>query len=271
MGTSPSAPRYVLGLESGGEHLGVALVDAAAGALVDSVTQLRVDKTQDHLLELVADALSRHSLSLADIALIAVGRGPGSFTGIRIGLSVAAGLSLGSGVPVWPVSSLAALAMNVGVPGVHVLALLDAKRGEVYGGLYRLGDKAPEVVVAPRVATCESVAAQARATLEAEAIGTGPGDAGRSASELTATQLIVLGSGAQAFGVASPLATSLHVPSAAMTATLALWEWLGADRDMTLAPPIDPMYLRRSEAEVAADARDGELGVPTDLRDSERG
>jgi len=68
-----------------------------------------------------------------------VGRGPGAFTGVRLGVSVAQGLALGLDIPVVPVSSLAALAQDAPLGDGLVLAVIDARMGEVYAGTYRRG------------------------------------------------------------------------------------------------------------------------------------
>ncbi len=72
------------------------------------------------------------------IDAIAFGRGPGSFTGLRVAAAVAQGLAYPRDLPVIPVSSLAALAQ--GAPGQRVLAALDARREEVYYGYFRRAD-----------------------------------------------------------------------------------------------------------------------------------
>jgi tRNA threonylcarbamoyladenosine biosynthesis protein TsaB len=90
----------------------------------------RLLKSIDHMLELA-------SWQIKDIEGYAVAAGPGSFTGIRIGLSTIKALAFASGRPVAPVSSLAALALKLKDAGVRLLCpILDAKKGEVYGALY---------------------------------------------------------------------------------------------------------------------------------------
>ena len=92
----------------------------------------------------------------AQFDAVAFGRGPGSFTGLRIAAGIAQGLAFGAGLPVVPVSTLAALARGAGGCGDHVLAALDARMREVYWGAYRLdgqGDARPvgeECVCAPQ-------------------------------------------------------------------------------------------------------------------------
>jgi tRNA threonylcarbamoyladenosine biosynthesis protein TsaB len=72
----------------------------------------------------------------ADINRIAVGIGPGTFTGIRIGIATANGLALSAGIELVGVSTLEALALPMRGGGEEVLALLDARRGEVFAALY---------------------------------------------------------------------------------------------------------------------------------------
>ncbi len=79
-------------------------------------------------LVLVDEVLARAGCARADLTAIAVGCGPGSFTGLRIGIATARGLALGLGIPCRGASTLAALA--AGAPGA--LALVDARRGELF-------------------------------------------------------------------------------------------------------------------------------------------
>lgn len=90
----------------------------------------RLLKSVDHLLKLA-------SWDVRDVEGFAVAAGPGSFTGIRIGLSTIKAFAFASGRPVAPVSSLSALALKLRDVGGRLLCpLLDAKKGEVYGALY---------------------------------------------------------------------------------------------------------------------------------------
>lgn len=87
------------------------------------------------LLPMIDDLLAEAGLRRSQLDAVAFGRGPGSFTGLRIAAGAAQGIAWGLDLPVAPVSSLAALAE--GVPQPRVLALLDARLGEVYAGLYQ--------------------------------------------------------------------------------------------------------------------------------------
>lgn len=93
-----------------------------------------------HILEMVDTLFAEAGVALASMDALAFGRGPGSFTGVRIAVGVVQGLALGAELPVVPVSSLAALAR--GAHGEHrataILAAIDARMNEVYWGCYRV-------------------------------------------------------------------------------------------------------------------------------------
>ena len=95
------------------------------------------------LLVLVEQALARGRRGLGRRSTgIAVGVGPGGFTGLRIGIATARALAQARGLPLVPVSSLAALAAGAGDPEGAVAAVLDARRGEVFAGVYAGGARA---------------------------------------------------------------------------------------------------------------------------------
>jgi len=77
-------------------------------------------------------------LAVGDLGGLVVGRGPGSFTGTRIAVSTAKGLALGAGLPVWGVSSLEAAALDAGWVDGPVVLVLDARRGELLVGAWRV-------------------------------------------------------------------------------------------------------------------------------------
>ena len=90
--------------------------------------------------------LAQAGMDRADVGSYVVGRGPGSFTGVRIGISTAKGLARGANVPLLGVSTLDACAWTAWKAGVRgkLGILADAMRGEVYPALYVLGDEGPE-------------------------------------------------------------------------------------------------------------------------------
>ncbi len=107
-----------------------------------------------HLMAMVDRALTMTGAQLQDMDALAVNRGPGSFTGVRIGISTAKGLAAATDIPLVGVSGLTALAWQA-CPATHMIcAMLDARRDEVYCGRYRFEKDAlvrlgPETVCAP--------------------------------------------------------------------------------------------------------------------------
>jgi tRNA threonylcarbamoyladenosine biosynthesis protein TsaB len=93
------------------------------------------------LLPLVEQALSQAGVEWADVDRIAVGVGPGGFTGLRIGIATARALSQGNGIPLVPVGSLAALALGAAAEpaATATAAVLDARRGEVFAAVWQGG------------------------------------------------------------------------------------------------------------------------------------
>lgn len=89
------------------------------------------------LMPLIAEAVKGAGLTAADIDAVAVTAGPGSFTGVRIGIATAKGIAEPRGVPCVPVSTLEAIAYPAASAGATVAACMDARRSQVYFGLFR--------------------------------------------------------------------------------------------------------------------------------------
>lgn len=133
----------ILAIETATTVCGAAV---ASGGVVRSIAE--VDEKNVHaerLLPLIKSALEQADTTIADVDAIAVSIGPGSFTGLRIGLSVAKGLVYATGKPLVAVPTLEALALRVLQetrikPGMPILAALDARRDEVYCQLFNTGE-----------------------------------------------------------------------------------------------------------------------------------
>ncbi len=93
----------------------------------------------EKLLDLLKQALDQTGITLSQITAICLTIGPGMFTSLRVGLSVAKGLALTRKLPLKGVNTLYALAATAGEHSRPVLALIDARRGELYTGLYYKG------------------------------------------------------------------------------------------------------------------------------------
>lgn len=92
------------------------------------------------LMPLVESMLKNAGLDRRELNAVAVSVGPGSFTGIRIGVSAAKGLAFGLELPCIPVSTLAALARNVSFAGGLIVCAMDARRQQIYNALFDAGD-----------------------------------------------------------------------------------------------------------------------------------
>lgn len=120
----------ILALDASTEACSVAIwTDGAVVERFESGTQ-----HSERILAMVDGLLVETGYAVTRLDAIAFGRGPGSFTGLRIGAGVAQGLAFGADIPVVPVSSLAALAQGVDAP--RVLAAFDARMHQVYSGAY---------------------------------------------------------------------------------------------------------------------------------------
>ncbi|MFA5853368.1 MAG: tRNA (adenosine(37)-N6)-threonylcarbamoyltransferase complex dimerization subunit type 1 TsaB [Spirochaetales bacterium] len=96
------------------------------------------------LLPAIEGCLSESGLELKDIELIACTSGPGSFTGLRIGMSTAKGLSLALGIPWVGVPTLDCIAFGHEKPGCMTVPVLDARKNRLYAALYRGGRRVSE-------------------------------------------------------------------------------------------------------------------------------
>ena len=92
------------------------------------------------ILPMLDQLLAEAQINLSALDAIAFGRGPGSFTGVRIATGIAQGLAFSADLPLLPVSTLATLAQSVNGQYQYIAAIMDARMGEVYFGLYRSDD-----------------------------------------------------------------------------------------------------------------------------------
>jgi tRNA threonylcarbamoyladenosine biosynthesis protein TsaB len=132
----------LLGLDTSTSAASACVLRADGEAFEITPPPERLQEPPAHASELMpalAEAMARADVGWGDLDAIAVGVGPGTFTGLRIGLATARALASANGLPLRRVSSLAALAAGIEAP--RRLPLIDARRGELFGALYEGGDR----------------------------------------------------------------------------------------------------------------------------------
>lgn len=145
----------VLAIETSASQASVALLER--GQVVVTRAHARPKQSAERLLPLIAELLSEAGWPRTSVARIGVAVGPGSFTGLRVGIACAQGLSLGLDVPLVGVSSLAAMARAVpdAIAGLRC-PVLDARRSEVFTAAYRAGPRAAELLAPIAVAIADA-------------------------------------------------------------------------------------------------------------------
>jgi tRNA threonylcarbamoyladenosine biosynthesis protein TsaB len=176
--------------------VGVLLGDGSVVEARDDPAEGSRGEHASRLLPLVEQALQRAGVGWDELDRIAVGVGPGGFTGLRIGIATARALAQARGLPVVPVSSLAALAAGVEEADL-IAAVIDARRGEVFAAAYE-GDRER---IAPAALAPAVLAERLRAaTVPVQAVGDG---AVRFRTELEAAGVAVPADGSALHRIAA--------------------------------------------------------------------
>lgn len=227
----------ILAVDAAGKALSVAV--AEDGRILASAA-LNVGLTHSQrLLPLLQSLLAAADLPLAAIDLLAVVNGPGSFTGLRIGVATAKGLAWALQKPLLPVSTLEAAAYNAlgaGQPDLLACPVLDARRNEVYTALFAPGSgREPQPLWPPQAISPQALADK----LLAEAAGRRVVFAGDAAELIFAEMQARLGDLAV---LAPPERRCFNACACAL---------LAGERAEQAKPPaeVGAFYLRASEAE----------------------
>lgn len=115
------------------------------------------------LLKMVEDLLCNVGLKMPELDYIAVASGPGSFTGVRIGVSAAIGLAWGAGIPVCGVSTLEAMAYQTTAPGYILCPVMDARRQQVYTASFQNEGVGVTRLTPDRAISVDALLSEARA------------------------------------------------------------------------------------------------------------
>lgn len=221
----------ILAVDTATSSCSVAIADG--DRLLSETTLVSRETHSRHLAALIEALTQTAGLSLEQMEGFAVTRGPGSFTGLRIGISTVKGLAVAGSRPMVGVSTLASLAWQVGPTDHMICPMIDARRDEVYAAFYRWHADGPEPVSAEQVAAPEKLVA----TIEQPCIFIGTG-------AIAYRNQIVDTAGLRARFV-PPSLNSIRAAAVAV---------LGAHRlsvgDSDDIEQFVPTYLRKSDAEL---------------------
>lgn len=151
----------ILAFESSAKSASVALV--RDGALLSQYSQCSGLTHSRTLLPMAEDMLKNAEIALKDIDMIAVAHGPGSFTGIRIGVSTVKGLAWAADKPCVGVSTLEAMAWHGLAAGGYICPVMDARRSQVYNAIFEIRDGKPCRVTEDRPIALSELAEELRA------------------------------------------------------------------------------------------------------------
>jgi tRNA threonylcarbamoyladenosine biosynthesis protein TsaB len=218
----------ILAFESTAKAASTALVQD--GKLISQFSQCSGLTHSRTLLPMGEDMLKNAELTLQDVDLIAVAHGPGSFTGVRIGVSMVKGLAWAADKPCVGVSTLEAMAWHGLAAGGLICPVMDARRSQVYNALFRMEDGRPVRLTEDRPIALTELAEELRAYKE---------------------RVFLVGDGAElsfrtlsALGLPCDLAPeNLRMQSAWGVAMAAM------DKEPGSADSLLPVYLRLSQAE----------------------
>jgi tRNA threonylcarbamoyladenosine biosynthesis protein TsaB len=214
----------VLAIDTALEACSAALLDTDTGAIIASESRTMIRGHAEALLPLIARLMDKAKLEFDDIDRIAVTNGPGSFTGLRVGLSAARGIGLASKKPVVGLTTLAALAAPYIAADdmASVASVIDARHDHVYFQLFGPGGR---TLVPARISPSHEAT---------RAIASGP--------------VRLVGSGARMLFQAWPRLQPLPLIDERRFPDIAWVARLGAAADEGMAAP-KPLYLRAPDAQ----------------------
>ncbi|WP_300670466.1 tRNA (adenosine(37)-N6)-threonylcarbamoyltransferase complex dimerization subunit type 1 TsaB [Desulfoluna sp.] len=231
----------ILAVDTSTLSCGVAVTDGA-GLLSECLFTSKQTHSR-HLLSMVEEALTRSGLELKDLDGFSVTCGPGSFTGLRIGMSVVKGLAEVVDKPLVGISTLESLACGACLSGRPILAMLDARKGEVYAAWYQPdGVGGVTELSPPEAITPEALVKGIKG--EVLCIGTGAVTYGAFLRESLKERAFF----APDYDIIRPAVV-------ANLASKAFQRGEGSD-----AATLTPLYLRKSDAEIALALRNESKG-----------
>lgn len=227
----------VLGIETATPQVGCAL--GGHEGVIASFHTARGRRHAEILTPAIEFTCAQAQIALSEVGVVAVDIGPGLFTGLRVGVATAKAMAQALRVPVIGMSSLDLLAFPVRATRRLIVAVIDARRGEVFFALYRQVPGGVQRISDPAVAKADDVAAELEARDE-EALLVGDG-AVRYAEVFAGLSHV------------EPASLGTAYPSAAALVELAQPK---AQREEFVQPwQLEPMYLRQADVDPAWDRR----------------
>ncbi len=230
----------ILAIETSTMLGGIAIMDDLSGLIAE--VRLNVKSTHsERLMTEIAHVLKQAELKVSDIDVFAIAIGPGSFTGLRIGLSTVKGFSYATGKPIVSVPTLEALAWNFPYCRHPVCTMLDARKKEVYSALFKWEDGEFTRLIDEVSIRINRVLEDIKLSSDKKVVFTGEG------AILYKDKIIEVMGNKAIF--ASP---EKIVPSPANVASIGIKKAIKGE----FSEPVSlvPFYIRRSEAELKRDA-----------------
>lgn len=192
------------------------------------------------IMPMIKSVLDKAEIEVSDIDVFAAVTGPGSFTGLRIGVSAVKALAHAANKPCASVSTLEAMAYNFPFSDKLICPIMDARRGEVYNALYRFNGSVLEEVRCPRAITIEECCADIKSLAE---------------------KTVFLGDGVPVFRerIKETLGELALFAPANLNAQMAASAAVAAkEKELIEYQRLSPVYLRKSQAERERENRKGE-------------
>ena len=145
----------ILAFETSAKAGSVALFDGQT-MVAESYQNTGLTHSQT-VMPMAEEILKSCGLAPRDVDAVAVAAGPGSFTGVRIGVAAAKGFAWGGEIPCYGVSTLEAMALQLGIQNGFVLPVMDARRAQVYNALFRVRDGVLERICPDRAISLEDL------------------------------------------------------------------------------------------------------------------
>jgi tRNA threonylcarbamoyladenosine biosynthesis protein TsaB len=245
----------ILAIETSTMLGGIAITDTLSGLIIE--VRLNVKSTHsERLMTEIDHALKQTGLKVSDIDVFAVSIGPGSFTGLRLGLSTVKGFSYITGKPIVSVPTLHALAWNFPFCRYPVCTMLDARKKEVYAALFRWDNEDFIKVIDEVSIKVDRLLGRINESNPPLSNFSKGGEGGFSDEKIVFTgegSLIYRDNIIEVMGDKAIFATAEKmVPSPANVASIGIRKAM--KREFSEPVSLVPFYIRRSEAEIKRDA-----------------